>query len=63
MVHERLERGWSVAKPEEHDGRFEESKRSDESSFPLVVFANANVIESPSDVELGKDRGVFHIVD
>ena len=63
VVHEGLESGWSVAKPEEHDGRFKESKRSDKRSLPLVFFTNADVIESPSDVELGKDRGVFHVID
>ena len=56
MVHERLEGRWSVAETEEHNGRFKESERSDERSLPLVFLANANVVESPSDVELGKDR-------
>ena len=63
VVHERLECGRSIAEPEEHDGGFKESKRSDESSFPLVIFMNANVVESPSDIELGENCGVFHIVD
>ena len=63
MVHERLESGWSVAEPKEHDGGFKESERSDECSFPLVLFANATVVESPSYVEPGKDRGVFHVVN
>ena len=63
MVHERLEGRWSVAETKEHDGRLEESERSDECSLPLVFLANADVVESPSDVELSKYRGVFHVVD
>ena len=63
MVHEGLESRWSIAEPKEHDGRFKESKRSDERSFPLVFFMNANVIKSPSDVELSEDRGVLHVVN
>ena len=63
MVHERLESRWFVAETKEHDGRFEESKRSDECSLPLVLFANADIVKSPSNVELRKYRGVFHVVD
>ena len=63
MIHKRLKSGWSITEPKEHDSGFKESKRSDERSFPLVFFANANVVESPSDIELGKDHGVLHIVD
>ena len=49
--------------PKEHDSGFKEPKRGDERSFPLVFFTNTNVVESPSDIELGKNRGVFHVVD
>ena len=63
MIHKRLESGWSIAESKKHNGGFKEPKRSDERSFPLVFFANANVVESPSDIKLGKDRGVLHIVD
>ena len=63
MVHKGLENGWSVAKPEEHDSRFKESKRSDECSFPLVFLANTNVVESPSDIKLGEYCGVLHVVN
>ena len=63
MVHERLESRWSVAETEEHDGRFKETKRGNECSLPLIFLTNADVVESPSDVELSKYRGVFHVVD
>ena len=63
MIHKRLECRWSVAKAKEHNGKFKESERSDECSLPLVFFADADVVESPSDIELSKYRGVFHVVD
>ena len=63
MIHERLEGRWSIAETKEHNGRFKEAKRGDECSFPLVLFADADVVESPSDIELSKYRGVFHVVN
>ena len=63
VVHKGLESGRSITEPKEHDSWFKESKRGDECSLPLVFFSNANVVESPSDIELGKDHRVLHIVD
>ena len=63
MVYKGLESGQSITEPKQHDGRFKESKRSDEHSLPLVLFLNANVVESPSDIELGEDYRVFHVID
>ena len=63
MIHERLEGRWSVAETKEHNGRFEEAKRGDECSFPLVFFMNADIVKSPLDVELSKYRGILHVVN
>ena len=63
VIHEGLERRWSVAKAEEHDGGFEESERSDKCSLPLVFFVNADIVESSSDVKLGEYGGVLHVVN
>ena len=63
VVHKGLEGGWSIAKAEELDSWFKECKRSDECSFPLVFFLNANVVESPSDVKLSKDHRVLHVIN
>ena len=63
VIHKGLKGGGSVAKPKEHDGWLEESERSNECSLPLIIFSNVNVVESPLDVELGKDCGVFHVVN
>ena len=63
MIHKRLKGRWAVAETKEHDGRLEESERGDKCSLPLVLFANADIVKSPSDVELSKYRGVFHVIN
>ena len=63
VIHERLERRWSITKTKEHNGGFEKSKRSDECSLPLVFLMNADIVKSPSDVKFGEYGGVFHVVD
>ena len=63
MIHERLERGWGIAKTKEHDGGFEESHGGDEGRFPLVFLSNANVVISPADVKLGEQGRLFHVVN
>ena len=35
----------------------------DEGRFPLVSIPDADVVVSPSDVELGEDLGIFHLVN
>ena len=54
MVHECLEYGGCITESEKHDSGFEESHGSNEGSFPLVFFSNADVIISPADVEFGE---------
>ena len=39
-----------------HDG-------GNECSFPLVLFPDADVVISPSDVKLGEQSGLLHIID
>ena len=63
VVHESLEGGGSIAEPKEHDGGFEESHGSDESSLPLIFLSDANVVISPTNVEFGEQGGFFHVVD
>ena len=63
VVHKRLERGWGIAEPEEHNCGFKESERGDERSLPLVRFPNSDVVVSPADVKFGEQGGVFHVVD
>ena len=50
VIHECLECGGGIAESEEHDGGFEESNRGNESSFPLVLLLDVNVVISPMNV-------------
>ena len=63
MVHESLEHGRSVAETKKHDCGFIEAKRSDECGLPLILFTNANIVISPSDVKFGEESGVFHVIN
>ena len=63
MIHECLKCGGSIAESEEHDGGFEESHGGNESGFPLILFSDANVVISPSNVEFGKQGGLLHVIN
>ena len=63
MVHECLESRWGIAEAEKHDSGFKESHWSDKGCFPLIFFPEADVVVSPSYVELGEYGGIFHVVD
>ena len=63
MVHECLECRRSIAETEKHDCGFIEAEGSNEYGLPLIFFANANIVISPSDVEFGEEDGVFHVID
>ena len=63
VVHKCLEHGWGIAKPEEHYCRFKESKGSDKRSLPLICFLNLDVVVPPTDIRLGEQGGILHVVD
>ena len=63
MVHERLKSRRGVTKPEEHYSGLKEAERSDECCFPLVFLPDANVVVSPTNIELGEQCRVLHIID
>ena len=63
MIHECLKSRRSVAEAKEHYGGFKEAERSDECRFPLVFLPDANVVIAPSNIELGEQCGVLHIID
>ena len=62
-VHKRLERRWGAAKSKEHHCWFEQSKRRDESSLPLITFFDSNVVISPSYIKLSKEGELVKVVD
>ena len=63
VIHECLEHGGSIAESKEHDGGFEESHGGNESSFPLILLSDVNVVISPMNVEFGEQCGLLHIID
>ena len=62
MIHECLEGQWGVAEAKKHDSRFIEAKRGDKCCFPLIFLLNANVIITPSHIELGEKGEIFHVI-
>ena len=63
MVHKCLKSWWSIAETEKHDCGFVETKGSDECSFPLILFVNANVVISPPYIEFGREGGILHVIN
>ena len=63
VVHEGLECGWCIAKPEEHYCWFEESKGSDKGGFPLAFFTDMDVVVAPPDIKFCEEGGIFHVVN
>ena len=63
VVHESLEHGGGVGKPEEHYRWFEEAFMCNESGLPLVTVLDVDVVVPPADVKLSKQFGIFEFVD
>ena len=63
VIHECLKCRGGIAESEEHDSGFEESHGSNESSFPLILFPDADVVISPMNVEFGEQGGLLHVID
>ena len=62
-VHKCLKCQQRATKSKEHHCWFEQSKRRDEGSLPLVTLLDSNVIIPPSHVKFGKERELAKIVD
>ena len=63
MIHECLKSRRGVAEPKEHYSGFKEAERGNERCFPLVFLPDANVVITPSNIKLGEQCRVFHIID
>ena len=50
-------------KTEEHDSGFKETKGGDKCGFPLILFVNADVVVSPSNIKLGEQSGILHVIN
>ena len=63
MIHEGLKSAGSIAESEEHDGWFENSKRGDECSLPLIFLTNMDVVVTPANVEFSEVGGILHVIN
>ena len=63
MIHEHLKSRRGITEPKEHYSGLKEAERRDERHFPLVFLLDANVVIAPSNIKLGKQGRVLHIVD
>ena len=63
MIHEHLKSRRSVAEAKEHYGGFKEAERGDEHRFPLVFLLDADVVIAPSNIKLGEQCRVLHIIN
>ena len=63
VIHECLKHGGSIAESEEHDSGFKESHGGNESSFPLILLLDANVVISPMNVKFGEQGGLLHVIN
>src|SRR5882762_3176056 len=57
VVHDSLEGSWRVAEAKIHDLRYKTTKGSEECSTESILWHNANVIESPTNIKLGENHG------
>ena len=62
VIHESLERSRRVAKAEEHDSGFKKSFVCDEGCFPLVAVFDADIVVSPTNIELSEVASIFQLV-
>ena len=63
VVHHSLKGGRGVAESEEHDCWFEESVAADESGFVTVFAGNADIVESPPDVEFREEHRFSSVIN
>ena len=62
-VHQGLEGGGRVGETKEHDLRFEEALVGRKGGFPLISLLDADIVVSPTYVELGEVLGSFKTVN
>ena len=57
VVHHGLEGGWTVSHSKEHYQGFEQASIGLKGRLPLVSRLNANIVETPTDIQLGEVSG------
>ncbi|KAF9801213.1 hypothetical protein IEO21_10177 [Rhodonia placenta] len=62
VVHHRLEGRGGIGEAEEHHQGFVQSPVSYKGHLPFVTGFDADVVVSPSDIELRKERGTAELI-
>src|SRR6267143_367452 len=57
VVHDSLEGGGGVAEAKVHDLRDKTAKRGEERSTEMVLWRDANIVESPMNIKFGENHG------
>jgi len=57
VVHHSLEGGWAVSHAKEHYQRFEQASIGLEGCLPLVSGLDADIVEIPTDIQVGEVSG------
>src|SRR5215471_6411135 len=63
IIHHCLEGGRTVGESKEHDQGLKKTTICPKSCFPLISRFNANIIESPTNVELGEVLGTLELIN
>ncbi|KAF9796069.1 hypothetical protein IEO21_11038 [Rhodonia placenta] len=62
VIHHRLEGRGGIGEAEEHHQGFVQSPVSHKGRLPFVTGFDANVVVSPSDIELRKERSATELI-
>src|SRR5882762_9522822 len=57
VVHDSLEGSRRVAEAKVHDLRYKTAKGSEECGTETILWRNADVVKSPTNIKLGEDHG------
>ena len=57
IIHHSLEGGQTVSHSKEHYQEFEQASIGLEGHLPLISGLNANIVETPTDIQLGEVSG------
>ena len=63
MIHKHLKSWGAIAKAKNHDSGFKNAKGSDACSLPLIFLPDVDVVVSPSDIKLGEESRVLHVIN
>ena len=63
VIHESLECGWRVGKPEEHDHWFKKAFMGNEGGLPLMAIFDMDIVIAPVDVKFSEQFGILELIN